>query len=168
MTKIDPALLGAEDLLALYRSRALSPVDALRDVLERIARMNPWVNAFAAMNPRALAAAGESEARWAAGRPMGPLDGVPVTVKDLLDVAGFPTRRGSKTTSTEPATADAPSVLGLKAAGAVIIGKTTTTEYGWKSPGDCPLHGITRNPWDRLRTPGGSSSGAGAGAGGRG
>ena len=164
MTKIDPALLGAEDLLALYRSRALSPVDALRDVLERIARMNPWVNAFAAMNPRALAAAGESEARWAAGRPMGPLDGVPVTVKDLLDVAGFPTRRGSKTTSTEPATQDAPLVLGLKAAGAVIIGKTTTTEYGWKSPGDCPLHGITRNPWDRLRTPGGSSSGAGAAA----
>ena len=164
MTKIDPALLGAEDLLALYRSRALSPVDALRDVLERIARMNPWVNAFAAMNPRALAAAGESEARWAAGRPMGPLDGVPVTVKDLLDVAGFPTRRGSKTTSTEPATQDAPLVLGLKAAGAVIIGKTTTTEYGWKSPGDCPLHGITRNPWDRMRTPGGSSSGAGAAA----
>ena len=162
--KLDPALLGAEDLVALYRTRALSPVDVLRDILERIARMNPWVNAFAAMNPRALAAAGESEARWAACRPMGALDGVPVTVKDLLDVVGFPTRRGSRTTSTEPATADAPSVLGLKAAGAVIIGKTTTTEYGWKSPGDCPLHGITRNPWDRLRTPGGSSSGAGAAA----
>lgn len=162
--KIDPALMGAEDLLALYRSRALSPVEALRGVLERIARMNPWVNAFAAMNPRALAAAGESEARWAAGRPLGPLDGVPVTVKDLLDLAGFPTRRGSRTTSAEPAAQDAPAVLGLKAAGAVIIGKTTTTEFGWKSPGDCPLHGITRNPWDRRRTPGGSSSGAGAAA----
>ena len=164
MTNIDPALLGAEDLLAQYRSRALSPVEALRDVLERIARMNPWVNAFAAMNPRALAAAGESEARWAAGRPIGPLDGVPVTIKDLMDVAGFPTRRGSRTTSAEPVAHDAPAVLGLKAAGAVIIGKTTTTEFGWKSPGDCPLHGITRNPWDRLRTPGGSSSGAGAAA----
>ena len=164
MTKIDPALLGAEDLVALYRSRALSPVDALRDILERIARMNPWVNAFAAMNPRALAAAGESEARWAAGRPMGPLDGVPVTIKDLLDVAGFPTRRGSRTTSAEPVAQDAPAVLGLKAAGAVITAKTTTTEFGWKSPGDCPLHGITRNPWDQKRTPGGSSSGAGAAA----
>ena len=164
MTKIDPARLGAEDLVALYRARALSPVDVLKDVLERVARLNPWVNAFAAMNPRALAAAGESEARWAAGRPMGALDGVPVTVKDLLDVAGFATRRGSRTTSAAPVAHDAPAVLGLKAAGAVIIGKTTTTEFGWKSPGDCPLHGITRNPWDRLRTPGGSSSGAGAAA----
>ncbi len=164
MTKTDPALMGAEDLLTLYRARALSPVEVLKDVLERVARMNPWVNAFAAMNPRALAAAGESEARWMAGRPMGALDGVPATVKDLLDVAGFPTRRGSRTTSAEPVPHDAPSVLGLKSSGAVIIGKTTTTEFGWKSPGDCPLHGITRNPWDRMRTPGGSSSGAGAAA----
>jgi aspartyl-tRNA(Asn)/glutamyl-tRNA(Gln) amidotransferase subunit A len=85
-------------------------------------------------------------------------------VKDLLHLAGFPTRRGSRTTDTTPATEDAPAVLGLKSAGAVILGKTTTTEFGWKSPGDCPLHGITRNPWDRTRTPGGSSSGAGAAA----
>jgi aspartyl-tRNA(Asn)/glutamyl-tRNA(Gln) amidotransferase subunit A len=111
-----------------------------------VAELNPWVNAFAAMNPRAVVAAGESEARWAAGRPMGPLDGVPATVKDLLNMAGFPTRRGSRTTSAEPATEDAPAVLGPEVAGAVIIGKTTTTEFGWKTPGDCPLHGITRNP----------------------
>ena len=130
--------------------------------MERVARFNPWVNAFAVMNPRALQAAGESEARWRAGRPLGPLDGVPATVKDLLNLAGFPTRRGSKTTDATPATDDAPAVLGLKQAGAVIIGKTTTTEFGWKSPGDCPLHGITRNPWNRERTVGGSSSGAGA------
>ena len=114
------------------------------------------------LNPRALMQAGESEARWAAGRPLGPLDGVPVTVKDLLNVAGFPTRRGSKITDATPAPEDAPAVMGLKAAGAVILGKTTTTEFGWKTPGDCPLHGITRNPWDPRRTPGGSSSGAGA------
>jgi len=164
MTKIDPALMGAEDLVAAFRARSLSPVDVLKDVLERVARMNPWVNAFAAMNPRALAAAGESEARWMAGRPMGALDGVPATVKDLLDLAGFATRRGSLTSSTAPMAQDAPAVMGLKAAGAVILGKTTTTEFGWKSPGDCPLHGITRNPWDRMRTPGGSSSGAGAAA----
>lgn len=164
MTQTDPALMEAEELLSLYARRALSPVEALKAVTERIARMNPWVNAFAALNPRALHQAGESEARWAAGRPMGALDGVPVTVKDLLNVAGFPTRRGSRTTEATPATEDAPAVLGLRQAGAVIIGKTTTTEFGWKSPGDCPLHGITRNPWDRLRTPGGSSSGAGAAA----
>ena len=116
------------------------------------------------MNPHALAAAGESEARWRAGRPMGLLDGVPCTVKDLVDLAGFPTRRGSRLTDAAPVAEDAPAVAGLKAAGAVIIGKTTTTEFGWKSPGDCPLHGITRNPWNVLHTPGGSSSGAGAAA----
>jgi aspartyl-tRNA(Asn)/glutamyl-tRNA(Gln) amidotransferase subunit A len=114
------------------------------------------------MNPRALGQAGESEARWMAGRPIGPLDGVPVTVKDLIDLAGFPTRRGSRTTDPAPVAEDAPAVMGLKQAGAVILGKTTTTEFGWKSPGDCPLHGITRNPWDRERTPGGSSAGAAA------
>ena len=114
------------------------------------------------MNPQALRQAGESEARWMAGRPIGLLDGVPATVKDLLNLAGFPTRRGSKTTDATPATEDAPAVMGLKQAGAVILGKTTTTEFGWKSPGDCPLHGITRNPWNRERTAGGSSSGAGA------
>ncbi|TCH99662.1 amidase [Roseococcus sp. SYP-B2431] len=161
-TKTDPALMAAEELLSLYARRALSPVEALKAVSERIARYNPWVNAFAALNPRAVQQAGESEARWMAGRPMGQLDGVPATVKDLLNLAGFPTRRGSRTTDNTPAAEDAPSVMGLKQAGAVIVGKTTTTEFGWKSPGDCPLHGITRNPWNRERTPGGSSSGAGA------
>ncbi|SDB09686.1 amidase [Belnapia rosea] len=162
MTETDPALMSAETLLALYARRALSPVEALKAVMERVARYNPWVNAFATLNPRALQAAGESEARWAAGRPIGLLDGIPSTVKDLLNLTGFPTRRGSKTTDATPATEDSPSVMGLKQAGAVILGKTTTTEFGWKSPGDCPLHGITRNPWNRERTVGGSSSGAGA------
>ena len=158
----DPALMSAEVLVGLYARRALSPVEALKAVMERVARFNPWVNAFAVMNPRALQAAGESEARWAAGRPIGPLDGVPATVKDLLHLAGFPTRRGSRATDPTPLAEDAPSVMGLKQSGAVILGKTTTTEFGWKSPGDCPLHGITRNPWNPQRTPGGSSSGAGA------
>src|SRR5208337_4088710 len=162
MPGTDAALLTAEDMLALYASRALSPVEVLQAVTERIARLNPTYNAFAVLNPRALDAAGDSAARWAAGRPLGPLDGVPCTVKDLVDLAGFPTRRGSRATDPTPATEDAPSVVGLKAAGAVIIGKTTTTEFGWKSPGDCPLHGITRNPWNPAHTPGGSSAGAGA------
>jgi len=162
MPDIDPATLSAEDMLAYYSRCQLSPVEVLQAVTERVARLNPTLNAFAVMNPGALQAAGESESRWRSGRPIGPLDGVPVTVKDLVDLAGFPTRRGSRTTSTDPVPDDAPMVMGLKAAGAVVIGKTTTTEFGWKSPGDCPLHGITRNPWNPSYTTGGSSSGAGA------
>ncbi len=162
MTADHPGLLSAEDLLAHYATGALSPVDVLQAIAERIARRNPELNAFVVLNPRALDAAAESAARWRAGRPIGLLDGVPVTVKDLVDVAGFPTRRGSRLTDPAPVADDAPMVLGLKAAGAVVLGKTATTEFGWKSPGDCPLTGITRNPWDPARTPGGSSSGAGA------
>ena len=145
----DPALMPAELLLAHYRRGTLSPVEALQAVIERIARFNPRLNAFAVMNPQALEAAGQSAARWRAGRPLGLLDGVPCTVKDLLDLSGFPTRRGSRLTSPEPVSEDAPAVTALKNAGAVIVGKTTTTEYGWKTPGDSPLHGITRNPWNR-------------------
>jgi aspartyl-tRNA(Asn)/glutamyl-tRNA(Gln) amidotransferase subunit A len=156
--------MTAEDLLSNYARRSLSPVEVLQAVTERVARLNPSLNAFAVMNPQALAAAGESEARWRAGRPLGMLDGVPCTVKDLVNLAGFPTRRGSRLTDPAAVPDDAPLVTGLKAAGAVIIGKTTTTEFGWKSPGDCPLHGITRNPWNTRHTPGGSSSGAGAAA----
>jgi aspartyl-tRNA(Asn)/glutamyl-tRNA(Gln) amidotransferase subunit A len=162
MSDTDPALMTAETLLGHYARRTLSPVEALKAVTERIARHNPKLNAFAVMVPQSLAAAGESAARWRAGRPLGPLDGVPCTVKDLVDLAGFPTRRGSRLSDPKPVTEDAPLVVGLKAAGAVIVCKTTTTEYGWKSPGDCPLHGITRNPWNPLYTTGGSSSGAGA------
>lgn len=160
MTEI--ALLTAEEMLTRYARGTLSPVEVLQAVIERIAGINPQVNAMVAMNPRAVEAAGQSEARWCAGRPIGPLDGVPVTIKDLVDVAGFPTRRGSRATPATPAVQDAPLAMGLKSAGAIVVGKTTTTEFGWKSPGDCPLNGITRNPWNLSRTPGGSSSGAGA------
>ncbi len=160
----DPALMTAEELLAAYARTDLSPVEVLQAITERVARLNPALNAFAVMNPGALAQAGASEARWRAGRPIGPLDGVPVTIKDLIDVAGLPTRRGSRLTGTAAAAEDAPMTMALRSAGAVILGKTTTTEFGWKSPGDCPLHGITRNPWSFHHTPGGSSSGAGAAA----
>ena len=162
MPGTDAALLSAEEMLALFARQALSPVEVLQAVTERIARLNPRLNAFVVMNPQALAAAGESAVRWRAGRPLGLLDGVPVTVKDLVDLAGFPTRRGSRLTDPAPVAEDSPLVTGLKAAGAVVLGKTCTTEFGWKSPGDCPLTGITRNPWDPARSTGGSSSGAGA------
>jgi aspartyl-tRNA(Asn)/glutamyl-tRNA(Gln) amidotransferase subunit A len=162
MPELDPAVLTAEDMLTAYGRQQLTPVDVLQAVTERVARLNPGLNAFAAMNPAALQAAFDSASRWRCGRPAGILDGVPCTVKDLVDLAGFPTRRGSRTTSADPVADDAPMVVGLKAAGAIVLGKTTTTEFGWKSPGDCPLHGITRNPWNPAHTTGGSSAGAGA------
>jgi aspartyl-tRNA(Asn)/glutamyl-tRNA(Gln) amidotransferase subunit A len=164
MPETDPALLSAETMLAEFARQRLTPIDVLQAVTQRVAQYNPALNAFVVMNPKALDAAGESASRWRSGRPIGPLDGVPVTVKDLLDLAGFPTRRGSRTTSPDPVPDDAPLVASLKAAGAVIVGKTTTTEFGWKSPGDCPLNGITRNPWNTAHTTGGSSSGAGSAA----
>jgi aspartyl-tRNA(Asn)/glutamyl-tRNA(Gln) amidotransferase subunit A len=160
----NPARLDAEELLQHFAARTLTPLDALQAVTERIARQNPEINAFVVMNPQALDAARASTARWQAGRPQGALDGVPVTVKDLIDIAGLPTRRGSKTTDPAPALQDSPLVTALRASGAVLLGKTTTTEYGWKSPGDCPLNGITRNPWNPAHTPGGSSAGAAAAA----
>jgi aspartyl-tRNA(Asn)/glutamyl-tRNA(Gln) amidotransferase subunit A len=160
----NPALLDAEELLQLYAAKALTPLQALKAVTERIARQNPEINAFVVMYPQALEAAHASTERWRNNTPQGALDGVPVTVKDLIDIAGLPTRRGSKLTSPTPAPEDAPTVAALRAAGAVIIGKTATTEYGWKSPGDCPFTGITRNPWNTAHTPGGSSSGAAAAA----
>ncbi len=164
MDVTDPAALDAGELLAAYAARQLNPLEALQAVTERIARRNPEINAFAVMNPQALQAARESARRWAWGEAKGALDGVPVTVKDLIDVAGLPTRRGSKVTDPAPVAEDAPLVQRLKRAGAVLIGKTTTSEFGWKSPGDCPLHGITRNPWNVAHTPGGSSAGAAAAA----
>ncbi|MBB5373004.1 amidase family protein [Acidocella aromatica] len=164
MDVTEPAALDAEELLAAYAAKKLNPLEALQAVTERIARRNPEINAFAVMNPRALNAARASALRWAEGKPLGALDGVPVTVKDLIDVAGLPTRRGSKATDATPAHQDAPLVKALRAAGAVIIGKTATTEFGWKTPGDSPLTGITRNPWNTTHTPGGSSSGAAAAA----
>ncbi len=160
----DPTLLTAEELSGHFARRMLSPVEALQAVTARISRHNPSINALAILDPRAKQAAGESEARWAAGRPLSLLDGVPVTIKDLIDVAGLPTRRGSRLTEAMPVADDAPITTALRLAGAVIVGKTTTTEYGWKTPGDCPLHGITRNPWNEQLTAGGSSSGAAAAA----
>ena len=110
--------MSAEELLINYARRSLDPVEVLQLVTERVSRLNPSLNAFAVMNPASLAAATESAARWRAGRPIGALDGVPVTVKDLVDIAGLPTRRGSRLTDPAPVTEDAPLVIGLKRAGA--------------------------------------------------
>jgi aspartyl-tRNA(Asn)/glutamyl-tRNA(Gln) amidotransferase subunit A len=154
--------LSAIELLHLYRRKSLSPVEATKAVLARIAALNPKLNAFCLVDADgALAAARTSEARWMRAEPMGAVDGVPTSVKDLLLTRGWPTLRGSKLVErNQPWTEDAPAVAKLRAAGAVLIGKTTTPEYGWKALGDSPLTGITRNPWNPAHTPGGSSAGA--------
>lgn len=158
--------LTASEALVLFRRHALSPVELTEDCLARIERDNPEVNAFAHVDVnQALAAARASEKRWRAGTPCGALDGVPTTIKDLTLTSGMPTRFGSATSSAEgPWDTDAPISRHLREAGAVILGKTTSPEFGWKGVTDNPLHGITRNPWDLRLTPGGSSGGAAAAA----
>jgi aspartyl-tRNA(Asn)/glutamyl-tRNA(Gln) amidotransferase subunit A len=159
----DLCALSAAELLRAYRAKRLSPVEATRAVLERIEALNGRLNAFCYLASDALDAARASEARWRKGAPMGLLDGVPVTVKDLLLTRGWPTLRGSKTIDPKgPWPDDAPAVARLREHGAVLLGKTTTPEYGWKGVTDSPLTGITRNPWNPDRTPGGSSGGAAA------
>jgi len=151
----------ASELLSLYRTRALSPVELTRAVLAQIDRHEPRINAFARLDREgALASAYESEQRVASGRPLRALEGIPVSVKDLLPVRGLPTRRGSRTTSEAVSDADAPAVARLREQGAILLGKTTTSEFGLKGLGESPLTGITRNPWSLEHSPGGSSAGA--------
>jgi len=155
--------LGATELLEAYRKHEVSPVEVTRAVLERIERLNPVLNAFNLVSERALEDAKASEARWLAGQPKGLLDGVPVSIKDILLTKGWPTLRGSKTVDPKgPWSDDAPASARLREHGAVLLGKTTTPEFGWKGVTDSPLTGITRNPWNPKKTPGGSSGGAAA------
>lgn len=158
----DLAYLSASELAARYAARELSPVDVVRAVLARIERLEPRLNAFVLVDAdRALSAARGSEERWHHGAALGPLDGVPVSIKDLLAARGWPTRRGSRTVAAEGRwDEDAPAVARLREAGAVLLGKTTTSEFGLKGMGDSPLTGITHNPWDLAHTSGGSSAGA--------
>ncbi|MFC8092417.1 amidase [Streptomyces sp. NPDC057301] len=156
--------LTAVQLLDGYRKGEFSPVDATRATLERAERIQPEVNAFVRLTAEeALAQAGASADRWRRGEPAGLLDGVPVTVKDILLMRGGPTLKGSKTISeTGRWDEDAPSVARLRAHNAVFLGKTTTPEFGWKGVTDSPRSGVTRNPYDPTRTAGGSSGGAAA------
>jgi aspartyl-tRNA(Asn)/glutamyl-tRNA(Gln) amidotransferase subunit A len=139
-------------------------VEATRAALERAERIQPAVNAFVRLTAEdALERARESEERWRRGEPAGLVDGVPVTVKDILLLRGAPTLRGSRTVAERGRwDEDAPSVARLREHGAVFLGKTTTPEYGWKGVTDSPLSGVTRNPYDLSRTAGGSSGGAAA------
>ena len=160
----DLADCTATELLQLYRGRQASPVEATHAVLKRIDALNPQLNAFCHLAPeQALADARLSEARWREGRPTGPLDGVPTSIKDLILTRGWPTRRGSRTVDPDQAwDVDAPATARLREAGAVLLGKTTTPEFGCKGETNSPLTGISRNPWDPRKTPGGSSGGTAA------
>ncbi|HET8893234.1 MAG TPA: amidase [Gaiellaceae bacterium] len=163
MTASELTSLSALELLGLYRTREASPVDVTEAALKGIETHNPDINAFCFVNPESsLAQAQASERRWLVGEAHA-LDGVPVAVKDVFLTAGWPTLRGSRTVDPGgPWDADAPVVERLRRHGAVLIGKTTTPEFGWKAVTDSPLGGITRNPWNHGRTAGGSSGGSAA------
>lgn len=154
--------LGAADLARLFRSKELSPLEVTRATLRRIELLQPVLNAFVLVDAEAaLASARASEERFRRGAPVSMLDGVPVSLKDLLLARGWPTRRGSLTIAWDGAwLEDSPAAARLREAGAVILGKTTTSEFGLKGMGDSPLTGITRNPWNLEHSPGGSSAGA--------
>src|SRR3954451_5300239 len=161
----DPLALSARQLAALFARRALSPVEVLDAALTRIEREEPKINAFILLDrDGARKAAKASEERWGRRAPLSAADGLVTTIKDNILLAGFPTRRGSKTSSDAPATEDSPASARLKEAGCVIVGKTTLPEFGWKGLCDSPLTGITRNPWKLDRSTGGSSGGAAAAA----
>ncbi|MEJ8824608.1 amidase [Variovorax humicola] len=156
---------SAVELVAAYREGKLSPVEVVQDVLEQVARWEPWLQATYLLNPEsALAQARTSEARWRSGAPLGPLDGVPATIKENIATRGDPLPAGTAAVDLKAAAVDGPPAARLRETGAVIFSKTTMPDYGMLSSGLSSFHTLARNPWDLSRTPGGSSAGAGAAA----
>ena len=156
------AYMTALELKGLLAERSISPVELVEDTLSRQDALEPQINAFVNRTPeQALAAAREAERAIAAGEG-GAIAGLPVSVKDLVPVAGVPWTFGSRPFADNVVDFDAPSVERIRQAGGCIVGKSTTSEFGCKAVCDSPLSGITRNPWDLAKTPGGSSGGAGA------
>ena len=157
--------LSAAELGAVYARGALSPVEVTREVLEHIARWEPHLGATWLLRPdAALDQARASEARWLRGEALGPLDGVPGTLKENIATRGDPMPSGTAAVQLAPAAADAPPAARLKEAGMVVVAKTTMPDYGMLSSGLSSFHQLARNPWDLSRTPGGSSAGGGAAA----
>ena len=157
--------LPAQDLLAAYRQRTLSPVEVTQAVLAHMERWEPHIRATYLLRPEhALAQARQSEARWQRGEPQGLLDGVPVTIKENIATQGDPTPLGTAAVPLVHAAADAPPAARLREAGAVMVAKTTMPDYGMLSSGLSSFHPLSRNPWDVSKGPGGSSAGGGAAA----
>ncbi len=155
---------SATELVRRYRAKQLSPVEVTQAVLARIGELNPRLNSYCFIDAAgALASARASEARWMKSAPLGWVDGVPASIKDLILTRGWPTLRGSNTVDRQgPWLEDGPATARLRENGAVLLGKTCTPEFGWKGVTDSALTGITRNPWNTALTPGGSSGGASA------
>lgn len=165
MTNTELCYTPATELVRAIRQKSLSPVELMRAVLERIERVNPAVNAFCTVTAEAaLAGARAAEAAVMRGEALGPLHGLPVSIKDLILTKGVRTMGGSHIFASRVPDVDPPLVRRLKAAGAILTGKTTSPEFGWVGLGDSPLTGSTRNPWNTAMNTGGSSAGAGAAA----
>lgn len=165
MANDDLCFTPATELATLVRDKAVSPLEIMDAVIGRIEQVNPAVNAFCHVDfDRARDGAKAAEKSVMRGDPLGPMHGMPVSIKDLAAVNGMRFCGGSHIYAERIATFDAPMVERLKAAGAIVTGKTTTPEFGWKAIGDSPLTGITRNPWSLDHTTGGSSAGASAAA----
>jgi len=160
----DVAFLSAAALAEAFRRRSLSPVEVARALVSRIEALDAPVNSIVHVDPvLTLAQAKAAEARYTAGTPLSALDGVPVTIKDLSAVAGWPRRRGSLALDPlKPAAQDTPCVARLREAGAVFLAKTATPEAGCRLVTRSRVHGVTANPYDLTKTPGGSSGGAAA------
>ncbi|OZM72568.1 amidase [Amycolatopsis antarctica] len=159
------AELSATRLREEYAARGLSPVEVTEAVLRRADVLEPRLHALYAADPDAArAAAKASEQRWQAGTPLGPVDGIPLTLKENIATEGTPVPLGTAATTLRPATEDAPAAARIRESGGVLIGKTTMPDYGMLTSGLSSFHAAARNPWDTERTPGGSSAGAGAAA----
>ncbi|WP_431121137.1 amidase [Variovorax paradoxus] len=153
--------LDAGALAEAYRDGTLSPVEAMRSVLQRLDAVNPRIRAVVARDDgAALGAARESEARWRRGTPLSMLDGVPVSVKDNIPVRGFPCCWGSRLFADHRPARDEAPVARLRAAGAILFAKTNIPEFTLQGYTANALSGTTRNPWNLDLTPGGSSGGA--------
>jgi aspartyl-tRNA(Asn)/glutamyl-tRNA(Gln) amidotransferase subunit A len=157
--------MTAAQMLAAFKSKKLSPVEAVDGVIARIEAWEPKLKALYAPDfGAARKLAKEAEQRWAAGKPSGALDGVPITIKENIATKGVPVPLGTAATDLVPAAADAPAAARVREAGAIILAKTTMPDYGMLSSGRSSFHPLTRNPWNLAWNPGGSSAGAGAAA----
>ena len=153
--------LSASELSKLLTRGEASPVDIVDAMLKRASELQPHLNAFVLIDADgARAAARAAESRWQKGQPLSPFDGIPTTIKDTTNVKGWPTRYGSHSTDETPANENAAITDRFLAAGMILLGKTTTPEFGWKALTDSPLQGTTRSPWNLAHSPGGSSGGA--------
>ena len=153
--------LTAVELVAQYRAKTLSPVEVTEAVLARIEAREPELHALYAYDPSgAREDAKAAEARWQSGEPLGPIDGVPLTLKENIATRGTPVPLGTAATDLTPASTDAPAAARVRESGGVLLAKTTMPDYGMLTSGLSSFHSTARNPWSTSCTPGGSSAGA--------